>query len=415
MPERNVHRLKQLFSDPGLNWIRCRLRERLEHGKGLQGTIHHLNPNDDEVNAFNTLTGSPSRSRKGLSLKLERLKQILRQGELADDLEEAMLLLEGPIINRKDEREKQQDAWTQVFAEASERSQDVAFICEWIDSIRSNGLLKRLSKNDLRFAQTLLEQAITLFRRLPATAIPLPQFAAEVSGDSHSLDFGAPLAGLVMQGVARLGGTNEWQSPEKRRDVWNSVGILSDSLSHPVLIHNLRLHHSHPLSDLLENGYSNQEPVYLTTRQLIRFPINPEKDCLFDRVYVCENPSVVSAAAESYGNTSSPLICVSGNLTSSAQTLLKQLADSRLKIYYHGDFDWPGIAITNFACDRYQAIPWRMSAQDYLSAHKEKPLTGRPVETTWDPSLKEAMQKIKQIVYEEQVIDTILMDLSGQR
>ncbi|MEM7792701.1 MAG: TIGR02679 family protein [Verrucomicrobiota bacterium] len=413
MPESNVHRLKQLFSNPGLEWIRRRLRERLEHGKGLQGTIYHPNPKDDEVNAFNTLTGSPSRSRKGLSLPLEQLEEILQQGELADDLEEAILLLEGPITNRKNEREKQQDAWTQLFAEASERSRDTPFICEWIGSIRSNGLLKRLSKNDLRLAQTLLEQATTLFRRLPATTIPLPQFAAEISGDSHSLDFGAPLSGLVMQGVARLGCNRGWQTPVERRDAWNSVGVLCDSLSQPVLIHNLRLNHSHPLSDLLENGYSTQEPIYLTTRQLIRFPIDLEKDCLFDKVFVCENPSIVSAAAESYGNTSSPLICVSGNLTSSAQTLLKQLANSRIKIYYHGDFDWPGIAITNFVCDRYQAIPWRMSAQDYLSAHKEKPLTGKPLGTPWDPSLSQAMQKIKKIVYEEQVIDKLLKDLTG--
>ena len=322
-------------------------------------------------------------------------------------------MLEGPIQNRKAARAQQQDHWNQLFLEAKERAADSRFIGEWITSIQSSGLLRRLSKNDLNLAGVLLRQAIALFHALPTRATPLPQFAAAITGDSHALDFGTPLSGVVMQGVARLGGHSAWQTPAARRDAWQRVGILCDALSQPVLIHNLRFHPGHPLAAFLEQAYQMQEPVYLTTRQLIKFPIHCAQDCRCDTVFVCENPSVVSAIAETCGNQSAPLICVSGNLTTSSQTLLTQLANTGLTIHYHGDFDWPGIR-ANYVFQRFKAIPWRMSAGDYLAAPKQKPLAGSPQEIPWDRSLQHAMQDVGKIVFEEQVIDTLTKDLLQQ-
>jgi Protein of unknown function C-terminus (DUF2399) len=38
------------------------------------------------------------------------------------------------------------------------------------------------------------------------------------------------------------------------------------------------------------------------------------------------------------------------------------------ELWYHGDFDWPGVAIAVDVITRYGGRPWRMSASDYLSA-----------------------------------------------
>ncbi|WP_267881538.1 DUF2399 domain-containing protein [Streptomyces sp. NRRL WC-3725] len=32
---------------------------------------------------------------------------------------------------------------------------------------------------------------------------------------------------------------------------------------------------------------------------------------------------------------------------------------------YHGDFDWPGIALANRIIHRYGVQPWRMGAEEY--------------------------------------------------
>ena len=43
----------------------------------------------------------------------------------------------------------------------------------------------------------------------------------------------------------------------------------------------------------------------------------------------------------------------------------------RRPLRYHGDFDWPGIAIANSVIRRHDATPWRLSAADYQAAVRE--------------------------------------------
>jgi len=82
---------------------------------------------------------------------------------------------------------------------------------------------------------------------------------------------------------------------------------------------------------------------------------------------------------------------------------------------YHGDFDWPGVAITAKIIDRYGARPWRMTAGDYLSGVKAGgtavALAGDPVPTPWEPGLREAMRATGRAIYEETVADQLLEDL----
>ena len=83
---------------------------------------------------------------------------------------------------------------------------------------------------------------------------------------------------------------------------------------------------------------------------------------------------------------------------------------------YHGDFDWPGVAITAKVIDRHGARPWRMTAGDYLSGVKARDmavaLAGNPVPTPWEPELRKTMHATGRAVYEETVADQLLADLS---
>jgi uncharacterized protein (TIGR02679 family) len=91
---------------------------------------------------------------------------------------------------------------------------------------------------------------------------------------------------------------------------------------------------------------------------------------------------------------------------------------------YHGDFDWPGVAIAGSVMHRHGARPWRMGAADYLAGvadylagvradAEHVPLSGSPQPTPWDPGLGEAMAATGRVVYEETVADALITDLSG--
>ena len=405
-------RLIKLFGDPDLQWIRQRLRERVIRGSGLKGSITLQNPTLQQTTAFANLLGRPSRNHRQLSLKLASLEALLKEAELAENLEQAVFMLEGELENQRERSQCIQNQWSHLFSKAQAEVDGDPIQSDWLKHLQRSGLLKRLSNSEITRAQLLLKQAINLLQRLPEKNKPLPAVASEITGDSHALDYGAPLAGLLMPVLAKLGALKKWQTPEERRAVWAANGVLCDALSQPILLHNFRLSPSHPLSTVTENGYHSEEPCYLTTRQLIHFPIKSKEDCRFDQVYICENPAIISAAVEIHGKHCHPLICVSGNLTTSAQTLLRQLSLVGIRLHYHGDFDWPGIRIAKFVFEKFGAMPWRMSSDDYCKVTGEKPLPEKPTETPWDPSLKVKMLQRGKIVFEEQVISTLMHDLS---
>ena len=96
-------------------------------------------------------------------------------------------------------------------------------------------------------------------------------------------------------------------------------------------------------------------------------------------------------------------------------TLLGQLQKSGASIWYHGDFDAPGIAI----CRRMHELgctPWMMDSSDYEGAVRLAEQTDVRLEpsgkacgaTPWDPALQSAFESHRLIVHEEFVLDDVL-------
>jgi uncharacterized protein (TIGR02679 family) len=148
-------------------------------------------------------------------------------------------------------------------------------------------------------------------------------------------------------------------------------------------------------------------PFYVTLQQLTAMPVRVTAAV----VHVCENPAVLRRAASDLGAAAGPLICTEGR-PSTAFHQLAAAVDGELR--YHGDFDWPGIAIASSVMSRHGAAPWRMTAADYLAAVRAGvgvPLAGAPRPTPWDPALAEAMTATGTAVYEESVTDPLIADL----
>lgn len=95
-------------------------------------------------------------------------------------------------------------------------------------------------------------------------------------------------------------------------------------------------------------------------------------------MFVCENASVVSLAADRLGARCAPLVCTDGMPAAAQRAVLAQRSAAGARLRYHGDFDWPGVAIGNFVMRSFGAQPWRFDAGDY-AATRGRRLDGAPV------------------------------------
>ena len=125
-----------------------------------------------------------------------------------------------------------------------------------------------------------------------------------------------------------------------------------------------------------------------------------------------ENPSVIALAADVLGAGAVPIVCTNGQPRAAAMVLLRSLAAAGVRLRHHGDFDWGGLTIGNLLHRRLPIEPWQFDRDAYLRAvgtHPHAaPLSGSPVEASWDPRLAEAMLDAGRQIEEELVADDLL-------
>ena len=190
-----------------------------------------------------------------------------------------------------------------------------------------------------------------------------------------------------------------------------------DDLSSRVLVLGLPGSTGDTTGRILAAAREGGEPCVLTLRQIAAGPLELG---LTDHttVHACENPAVLAAAADELGPGCPPLVCVEGNPSAAARTLLSHIADQGYPIAYHGDFDWGGIRIATGILRLPTAAPWRYDAPSYLTAVDRglgTPLTtGIPAPTPWDPGLALALTHHAVRVEEEQLLDQLLADLHSR-
>jgi uncharacterized protein (TIGR02679 family) len=266
-------------------------------------------------------------------------------------------------------------------------------------------LLKRLAVR-VPVAQQLIAQVQAVLAQLPAAAVTRSHLAAQLLGDAHALDPGSPVAAIVLAVLRRArAGEDGQEEEETTRALWAGAGVLVNELARPVLFLNL------PGSA----GGASGEPAYLSLRALMR--ARPEWQVASRDVYVCENPNLVAIAADTLGADCAPLVCTDGMPAAAQRALLAQLALAGARLHYHGDFDWPGIAIANTVIDLCGAVPWRFGATDYCAAlDKERvetrALAGVDLEARWDSALPAAMLARGRAIDEEALAASLMPDLN---
>ncbi len=409
-------RLTRLFTGPDLAPLLLRLRQRLERGHPLTGTIALTGLSPSQGEAVRALLGrAPSASDAGaLTVPLDVLSARLVAANLCTSLPTAVEYLTGRITNTPAAREDRDAAWATVFtaAPAALRAPPHA---AWLDELRANGALKRLAQSSPVAARELLARLARVVAALPAGGTPLAAFAAVTLGNAHALDPGTPLATLAVRAAARLGRIPiEKENAESRRDAWASVGVMCDELSAPVLVLNFPAAADSPLGRLLRSAAADAEPLHVSLRLLLRHPLDRDTALAGREIFVCENPSVVALAAAQLGRRCAPLLCLNGQFATPALILLRQLRAAGARLSVHADFDPAGFHIVRRAMAEGGARPWRFGAADYLAAPpgESLPFGGLPA-TPWDPALSSAMNTARHAVHEEAVFAALAADLAS--
>jgi uncharacterized protein (TIGR02679 family) len=404
------------FDGPEFRRLLERARESLERtGGDLSGSVSLSHPDDAERKAIIGITGQYRDTRTNrVAVRLADLDQAVRE-TTGRGLAELLAQLGGPLHDRPAERNALAAARDAALraAQASSLHSSCAWYRDWLGEIGRDGSLTKLIKAG---EQARLGQAVRVLEYLAGrrdVPVLLPALAAEVTGDTKALNHGTLTSTLVLRALAVKAGTGRPGTAGERRDLWETSGVVLDDLASRVLVLNLPAEGA-GLAEWLTGAARLGVPFYVTLHQLMTLPLTIRGAV----VHVCENPAVLRHAAAELGAGSAPLLCTEGRPSAAFHQLAGVVVGGGGELRYHGDFDWPGLAIASAVMRRHGARPWRMNAGDYLAgvrAHAEHVLlSGTPQPAPWDPELSTAMVATGRILFEESVADDLIGDLSRQ-
>ena len=342
---------------PGLRRLLFAARERFERNGGPFGRLELAAISPDEAHALNGLLVPQQQFFSGgvARIKLARLDARLRESRFAVSLEEALVAIDGPLGNRRAERTAaaaaRDAAWARVLRHPQARRPELE---PWLEHAR-----KRFGASAPERTGLVLG-ALDVLAALPADGQPLAALAASYAGgDAHALDRNRPLGRLVAAALFALEQSTprEPSSADEWRTLWARVGVSCDELSCTALTLALRPHRLARgyLAGRLRAAARAGRPLVLTLAELRAEPPRLTGEVLF----VCENPSIVAAAAAAFGAGCPPLLCTAGWPNTAVAFVLDAAEAAAMEILVHADGDAAGAAIAALVLRRSGARPWR--------------------------------------------------------
>ncbi|MEJ7797940.1 MAG: TIGR02679 family protein [Solirubrobacteraceae bacterium] len=305
-----------------------------------------------------------------------------------------------PLVDRRAARlsasEARESGWSELRSHpALQRHLDLE---AWLERERAIGTATRTGCED---PFGVLRRALDVLAALPANPPQtLARFAASrCHGDPHALDRDRPLDTAVRRALALLDGdTQPGGGAQARRARYDRWGLGCDELSSTVLC--------------LGVWPGSPDPRVLTLRELRGIA----RLACGSTVFTCENPDVVTAAADALGPHCPPLVCTNGWPSTACMRLLRATIEGGAAVRHHGDMDPEGLRILDRLIATTNGRLWRMSPEEYrrhaanggalterraLSAPGNAPLA----------RLASAMAVVGRIVQEEQTVVDLLSDL----
>lgn len=414
--------LREYLATPHLAPMWQAVRARLERNR-LQPT-GTVSVNLDQVGAdrLSGLLGRTVAAGARRRISLADLDAALRGSDGGRGLVSVIEILDGrPVLDRAGARDSIQAEWAEVWRRldsslAEAGLADAPWVADWIDSLRRSGVLTRAGTDA---ADRALSHAVAGLGILlkgaegPQSIRELGALASEVTGTAHGFDETTLAAGVLLRAAAHALERPAPETAADRRELWKALRVATDSLSGTVLAWQIRPPGTDGWSRMMRDRADLGLVTHLTLHELDvagSASLAPQGQA----ISVCENPQVLQAAART--RSEMPLLCLSGNPAIVGTRLIRTMVHQGNTLRYHGDFDWPGVAIAARVMG-LGAEPWQMFAVDYLAAVERLDddhvlaLTGNPSLTPWDPRLGPVMAEQGVAVHEEFVLPNLLADL----
>ena len=402
---------REYLSAPSLRPLWSALRDRLERsGHVVRGTIE-VEVDHDGADRLSGLIRRPlaaGRSR----VRLADLDAALRSSAAGRGLVAVVAELTGaPLRDRPAERHEARATRAQLWADLDRLLTGYGlasgdWVGPWTEWLHRGGALTRLPPSRAVPALTAAIKVLAVTLDSNHDPLGLAGLAAETTGDAHGLDEGTPAAALALRALSIALDAPPPVTPALRRELWQRAGESTDEISGTVITWGLRPPGGDRWSRMMRERADLGLITHLSAHELHRAS---ELTSPGEIVHVCENPQVLQRLAAEGARHA--VACTSGNPAAAGVMLL-----ARARVAYHGDFDWPGIAIARRMFGR-GARPWRFGRDDYRQAVDHLPpdsrlaLSGRAEATPWDAGLARAMAATDVAVHEEAIADLLLADL----
>lgn len=270
------------------------------------------------------------------------------------------------------------------------------------------------------------EEAVRIFSRVAegikkviheeSTGEEIAVFASSISGNPHFLDRGSDGANLLVSFLCFFFGTEFPKDTVSWYELFETAGLIKDEIAGSTAIYHLHLFRNTEKDKASMGSYSYQEPFMLTAGTLKNITsVQAENNC----AYVVENEMVFTSLLKEIKNQKITLICTSGQLSVTAQLLVKKMAENRIRIYYSGDLDPEGISICERLYEKYpeSIIPWHMDETSYRACICDEEISMNRLsllKNVQHPILKETsmkMQMYRKAGYQENILELYLEDM----
>jgi uncharacterized protein (TIGR02679 family) len=383
------------------------LRQRAQRGHGTESGALRVSLTGPQRREVARLLGTPW-DVSGRPVHLQGLAVALAEHGLT--VREFVEALDGrPLVNQRDVRAQQEataDAERSAASDALARAGiEPATAKAWL----TDPGLPRAGSGDLL---ALTERATEVWRRLPGTTargVRLAHLAATVLQDAHALDYRGELGRAVSRLIALTHGLPRPLSAGRDwRRAWAAAGVFCDAVSSRVLVLNLPLLGDVPAARL--SAAAPGEPLWLSLRSLSGSWSAPQEATVF----VCENPTVVEAAADELGSRCPPLICTDGVPSIAALDLIGGLAASGCAVAVRADIDEGGFVVVEQVRSVAPAVtPWRYDASTY-ARHLGATTPETDDEHDWLTHLRQLYARHQVPLHEETLLDELVRDLASK-
>jgi len=399
------------LADPALSRLWAAARARLERGHLVPtGRIVLVSLQRAERHAIGDLLARPIVADR-VTVDLAQLDELLARRSPYRGLAATVAAVTGrPLHDRRAERSAAVAAreeplmLTRELLAADPVFAGVTWGETWLAAVRRSGLLTRAA-DPLLIARHVVAVVAAVLAPGAAPA-SRTELAARVTGNAHGLDDGTIVAQLALRALAFDAGAAPPATAAARRDLWERYRVNADTVSSTCLALGVLARGDGLAARRLQLAAEAGDPVHITPRDLRGLALAQHQ-----RVLVCENPRVLEAMADRFGGAT-PAVCTAGQPRLVTLELLRRLRSAGARLPYHGDFDWPGIAIANRLIAEVGTEPWLMRASDYRAAARSGravlELTGTPAAAFWDPALSNTMAELGVVVHEEAVLDDLL-------